>query len=123
MTLSDFRTWLATLADAHALVPAEEVLDRLPVSTEGAGVDPLAALDVDAAGELLGRSASTVRDYCRRDLLPAAYRQRGKEWRIPPDAIRAFQADEARGEARRTNGAGDRQDDDLSAWREEIPAA
>ena len=125
MTLSDFRTWLATLADAHALVPAEEVLERLPAMTaEGKGVDPLAALDVDAAGEVLGRSASTVRDYCRRELLPGAFRQQGREWRIPPDAIRAFQTEEARGEARQMNGAGKRHQDDtdLSAWREEIPS-
>ena len=86
-------------------------------------MDPLAALDVDAAGELLGRSASTVRDYCRRELLPGSYRQRGREWRIPPDAIRAFHAREAR-EAGKANGAGKRQDDDtnLSAWRDELLA-
>ena len=123
MTLSDLRTWLSTLAEAHALVPAHEVLERLPVVTEGAGVDPLAALDVDAAGVVLGRSPSTVRDYCRRDLLPGAFRQRGREWRIPPDAIRAFHAKEAREEGK-ANGAGKRQDDaDLSSWRKEIPTA
>ena len=98
MTLSDLRSWLATLAEAHALVPAEEVLERLPATTaEGAAADPLVALDVDAAGEVLGRSPSTVRDYCRRELLPGAFRQRGREWRIPLDAIRAFQAEEAKG--------------------------
>ena len=122
MILSDLRDWLSTLAEAHALVPAQEVLERLPVSAEGAGVDPLAALDVDAAGEVLGRSPSTVRDYCRRELLQGAYRQRGREWRIPPDAIRRFHAEEAR-EARRENGAGKRlADDDLDSWRKEIPA-
>lgn len=122
MTLSDLRDWLSTLADAHALVPAEEVLERLPVSTEGPGVDPLAALDVDAAGEVLGRSPSTVRDYCRRELLPGAFRQQGREWRIPPDAIRAFQTGEAKTAAGQANGAGKSQDDtDLSSWRKEIP--
>lgn len=118
MTPADFRSWLATLADAHALVPASEVLERLPVTaTDGAGIDPLAAMDVDAAGEVLGRSASTVRDYCRRELLPGAYRQRGREWRIPPDAIRAFQAAEARGAAQAANRAGKSDNIDLSSWR------
>jgi hypothetical protein len=123
MTLSDLRAWLSTLADAHALVPAAEVLERLPVLNEGVGVDPLVALDVDAAGEVLGRSSSTVREYCRRELLPGAFRQRGREWRIPLDAIRAFQATEAK-EAKQANGAGKRQGDtDLSSWRKEIPTS
>ncbi len=117
MTLSDLRSWLSTLADAHALVPAEEVLERLPVLSEGAGVDPLAALDVDAAGEVLGRSTSTVREYCRQGLLQGAFRQRGREWRIPLDAIRAFHIEEAR-EPEPANGAGKGQDDtDLGSWR------
>ena len=121
MTLADFRSWLATLAEARALVPASEVLERLPVLTEGAGVDPLAALDVDAAGDVLGRSPSTVREYCRQGFLPGAYRQRGREWRIPLEAIRAFQTEEAR-EAAQTNGAGERRVDDvdLTSWRKEI---
>jgi len=121
MTLADLRSWLSTLADARALVPAEEVLERLPATTAegGLGADPLCALDVDAAGEVLGRSASTVRDYCRRDLLPGAYRQQGREWRIPLDAIRAFQVEEAK--PVQANGAGRRLvDDDLSSWRKEI---
>ena len=30
MTLADFRSWLATLADAEAMGPARQVFDRLP---------------------------------------------------------------------------------------------
>ena len=120
MTLSNLRSWLSTLADAHALVPASEVLERLPATTaEGLGVDGLAALDVHAAGEVLGRSASTVRDYCRRELLPGAYRQQGREWRIPVASVKAFQVEEAK--PKQANVAAKRLvDDDLSSWRKEI---
>ena len=34
MTASDFRTWLSVLADAAAVVPASEVLARLPEAEE-----------------------------------------------------------------------------------------
>ena len=121
MTLSAFREWLEVLAEAHVMVPASEVLARCPTLADGAG-DSLAALDVESAGRALGRSCSTVRDYCRAGLLEGAYRQRGREWRIPPDAIRAFQRRESESTApavqsRTTKTA------DLSAWRSETDAA
>ena len=124
MTLSALRSWLSTLAEAHALVPASEVLDRLPATT-GAGDGTLAALTVEQAGKLLGRSASTTRDYARQGLLPGAYRQQRREWRIPPGAIGAFQRrqyEEAQAAAKTvtSNGKGST---DLSAWRKEIDAA
>ena len=119
MTLSALRSWLSTLAEAHALVPASEVLDRLPATTR-AGDDTLAALTVQQAGELLGRSASTTREYARQGLLPGAYRQQGREWRIPPDAIRAFQVAQAKEKAQTVTSRGTT---DLSAWRKEIDAA
>ena len=34
LTASDFRTWLSVLADASAVLPASEVLSRLPESEE-----------------------------------------------------------------------------------------
>ena len=34
LTASDFRTWLSVLADASAVLPASEVLDRLPEAAE-----------------------------------------------------------------------------------------
>lgn len=124
MSLDDLRKWLETLSAAHALVPASEVLDRLPVTTDGAGEDTLAALDVEAAGKALGRSSSTVREYARAGLLPGAYRQRGREWRIPQDAIRRFQQKEAQRDVATVTSSGRHgSDGDLSAWRREIDTA
>lgn len=124
MTLSDFRSWLATLAEAHATIPAEQALKRLPLVADGAGGDDLAALDVEAAGKALGRSSSTIRDYCRSGLLEGAYKQRGKQWKVPRPAIAAFhrrEFEDAEAAAKTTcNGKGTT---DLSAWRKEIDAA
>lgn len=99
MTSSDLRAWLSTLAEVHALVPASEVLERLPADAAEQSADTLRGelsdLDAEEAGRVLKRSASTVRDYCRCELLPGSYRQRGREWRVPHSAIRIFQRNEA----------------------------
>ncbi|MBI4538934.1 MAG: helix-turn-helix domain-containing protein [Gemmatimonadetes bacterium] len=55
----------------------------------------LGDLSVEEAGAVLKRSASTVRQYARQGFLPGAYRQQGREWRVPPEAIRTFQRREA----------------------------
>ncbi len=120
MTLTALRTWLSMLAEADATIPARVVLERLPSAVDGAE-GTLAALDVEQAGEALGRSASTVRDYCRSGLLPGAFRQRGREWRIPPRAIGKFQAAQA-AEAARTAPVTGSNTTDLAAWRREIDA-
>ncbi len=123
MTLSDLREWLEVLADADASIPARVVLERLPVTSDRVGEDSLAALDVQAAGEALGRSVSTVRAYARQGLLEGAYRQRGREWRIPRSAIAAFHQQQhrsAQAAAKIVSGKGTT---DLSAWRKETDAA
>ena len=48
-------------------------------------------LTCKAAGAVLGRHDSTIRAMCERGELIGAYRHRGREWRIPPAAIRAYQ--------------------------------
>ena len=100
-------------------MPASEVLERLPVNT-GEAVDTLGALDVEQAGEALGRSASTVREYCRAGLLEGAYRQQGREWRIPVAAIGKFQIEQAATNATTVTSLGST---DLAAWRKEIDVA
>ena len=122
MTLHDLREWLGVLAEADASLPARVVLERLPVATDGAGEDVVAALTVEQAGELLGRSSSTVRSYCRGNLLPGSYRQRGREWRVPRSAIAAFQSREheaARAAAKTVTGSSS---PDLATWRRELDA-
>ncbi len=123
LTLSDLREWLEVLADADAAIPARVVLERLPVVEGGVGGDTLAALDVQAAGEALGRSASTVRQYARQGLLEGAYRQRGREWRIPRSAIGAFHRQQHRDSQDATKTVSGKDTADLSAWRKEIDAA
>lgn len=125
MTLQELRGWLADLAAVEATVPARVVLARLP-SLEAPGEqhgpgDVTADLTAEQAGQLLGRSASTIREYARAELLENAYRQRGREWRIPRAAITAFQraaaaARTAPAEQRRAAQGGAV---DLGAWRKE----
>ncbi len=119
MTYSDFRRWLEQLAEVEASVPARVILERLPDSTPTPTGDSLADLTVEEAGDVLGRSPSTVRDYCRRDLLPGAYRQQGREWKIPRAAIRAFQRSEA-GEVKPVTTRRRRGEVDLGSWRREL---
>lgn len=121
-------TELRALIEGHApgsLIPRDWLLRQLDDvgSAGGEGVaEPLADLTVEEAGRVLDRSPSTVRDYARRELLPGAYRQRGREWRIPRSAIRAFQRAEAAENCPQEPSA-PRGDDDLSSWREEARRA
>ena len=91
---------------------------------EQLGADPLADLTVESAGRILGRSASTVRDYARQRLLPGSYKQRGREWCIPHEAIRAFQKAEASRTHREPRMSSRSQPwatgADLSGWKEEF---
>lgn len=124
---SQFRAWLEGLADAGALVPAREVLARLGTTDAPArpATTVVADLTAEEVGEVLGRSPSTVRAYCRDGLLPGSYRQCGVEWRIPVEAVEAFRAAQAEPAqpAPPTRTARVRRGPvDLSAWRDEMGA-
>ncbi len=117
MTLAE----LERLVVAHApgsLLPRDWLLQQIQAIADPVVGDELANLSIEDAGQVLDRSTSTVREYCRSGLLPGAYRQRGREWRIPRGAIRAFQRSEAVPKARppllKT------EEIDLGAWREEL---
>jgi excisionase family DNA binding protein len=79
-------------------------------------------LTLSEAGAQVGRAVSTVREWCAAGQIPGAYKLRGREWRIPPEGLRAFLAAEA---SRRRPDAPtpgrDRRaaDADLSSWRRE----
>lgn len=96
MTLAELRERLEQQAPG-SLVPVSWVLSLVvelePAATRASadGADLTAA----EAGDLLGRSASTVREYARAGRLPGSYRQRGREWRVPRSAIEAFRQAEA----------------------------
>ena len=120
-----FRDWLAELAAVGALVPASALLERLAAaepSTVEDG-DLLVDMTVERVAEILNRSPSTVRQWCRDGLLPGSYLLRGKRWAVPRSAIAAFQAAEA---ARGMSRIKDQPDApvlpssgpvDLGAWR------
>ena len=122
MTLADLRRRLEAIP-AGSLLPRDWLLDQLEELEEpaGSGLPALADLSVEEAGEILGRSPSTVREYCRQDLLRGAYRQRGREWRIPREAIRAFQRSEASAVETAVRVRRSQRDaPDLGGWREEL---
>jgi hypothetical protein len=49
-------------------------------------------LDCTRVAALLGRSPSTVRNWCAAGVIPGAYRLRGRrEWRVPRGALLTFQ--------------------------------
>ena len=59
------------------------------------GPDPSHRVVIDwtvrRVAEELERAPSTVRTWLNRGLIPEAYQLRGREWRVPPAAVRAFQ--------------------------------
>ena len=121
MTVAALREWLEVLAEADATIPARVVLERLPLAMDGAE-GTLAALNASQAGEALGRSPSTVRDYCRAGLLDGAFRQQGREWRIPRASIGKFQAAQAAKATAKAAIVTGSNSVSLDAWRREIEA-
>lgn len=114
-----FRDWLRTLADARALVPAEEVLRRFG---DASGSDTSTASTIDptiaeVAAEL-GRSPSTVRGWRLNEEFPNAYRL-GREWRIPRSDIRAFlDRQKADPPQQPAQGGKSTEVEDLGSWRQ-----
>ena len=84
----------AQIREAAALLP-DDAWILLPVSALLADDDvrgrPRRNLEPDLtteeAGRIVGRSASTISEWCRRGILSGAYKFRGRAWRIPPDAV------------------------------------
>ena len=116
MTLAELRDVIASHAPG-SFIPRDWLLSQLEgVEAEGPSTT-LADMSSEEAGELLHRSPSTVRDYCRRRLLPGAYRQRGREWRVPRSAVLAFQRAEAEPKRPARVSARRAEEPDLGSWR------
>ena len=114
MTLAELRDWLTTLAEAEAVVPAANVLARLPAE----GALPASDLTADQVAEVVDRTPACIRGWCRDGKLPGAYRmgEGSREWRIPREALDNLKAGQRRAATvRRTRG--------LSSWRDELKAA
>jgi hypothetical protein len=73
-------------------------------------------LTCKAAGAIIGRHDSTVRGMCERGEFPGAFRQNGREWRIPRAALPAYQAKQRSGEPR-LKAAG--RVPNLASWRKQ----
>ena len=94
MTLVELRAWLAPFVRVGALVPASEILVRLPGS-DGETPAPVTPAEVPLTckqiSELLGRTPACVRSWCLSGVLPA-YRLCNREWRVKPEDLAKFLA-------------------------------
>lgn len=107
--------------DAHLSLPVGWLREKL---NEDPPESFSADLTVKKAGELLDRHHTTVAAWCRQGRISQAYKMNGREWRIPPAALEAFQRQLRNGDGDRsprpsTNG----READLSAWREHADAS
>ena len=116
MTLAELRDVIATHAPG-SLIPRDWLLSQLEGVEAESPSTTLADMSSEEAAEILHRAPSTVRDYCRRRLLPGAYRQRGREWRVPRSAVLAFQRAEAKPKAPVRVSGRRAEEPDLGSWR------
>jgi len=123
MTAADRLLALAEALPEGATVSLDAAALRRLAGIEEAERDaaaaPLDDLDAEAAGRAIGRSASTVRDWCAHSRIAGCYRL-GRSWRIPRAALRAFldaQAPRDRDERR------DPRPVDLGRWRRSFRGA
>jgi hypothetical protein len=93
-------------AGSSVLLVREHVLALLGEATPAqTGVGLETEFCCKAVGEILGRHDSTIRSMCYRGEFPGAYRQNGREWRIPTSAIREYQTTQRRGSYREKRDA------------------
>lgn len=111
MTLADDLAGLP----GDALIPVSWIRDRIGETAEE---DRISDLTVSEVAAELGRQPSTVRGWLGSGDLDG-YKLNGREWRVAPEALRAFMDDQrARGPSR--GGGGGSRAADLSSWREEV---
>lgn len=101
-----------------SLVPRDWILGRLAPHMPAPDAPlPRIAPEVDRTvrdlATIFGKRPSTVRAWIERGDFPGSYKLHGKEWRVPPAALDAFQ------QAQRSCGATPhaRARTDLAAWR------
>lgn len=102
---------LADLPD-DALVPVRWVRERLGGTAES---DRISDLTVQEVADELGRQPSTVRGWLGSGDLDG-YKMNDREWRVPPEALRAFV--EAQRDARPDRAGAGARAADLGSWRE-----
>ena len=103
---------------AGSLVPVEWVRDVLldgrlaEVQASGEALEPFSDLTPEDIARAEGRKPSTVRGWLGAGRIPGAYKIRGRSWRVPREAYRAFLESERRASQTESEAPGD-----LSAWR------
>lgn len=79
-----------------SLVPRDWILGRLSAQEPAQdlplqGKSPTVDRTVNDLAALFGKRPSTVRAWIERGDFPGSYKLNGKEWRVPPAALDAFQ--------------------------------
>ncbi len=103
----------SVLLSKEALLGALDAVPGPPDDSPEAGAD----LTIEQVARRFGRSRSTIRGWIVSGLLPKAYRLRGREWRVPHEALAEFEAVERHG--RPQGGPSGRKGEALSDWRRE----
>ncbi len=101
-----------------SLVPRDWILGRLAVQVPAQDAPlqvtaPAVDRTVHDLATLFGKRPSTVRAWVERGDFPGSYKLHGKQWRVPPAALDAFQrAQRARSATPQAEAK-----TDLGAWR------
>jgi excisionase family DNA binding protein len=85
---------VAALPDTASItVPVATVREWLQGSQVPKMIAPtfVADLTADEIAQALGKKPSTVRGWLNAGQIPDAYKLNGKEWRVPVEALNAFQ--------------------------------
>lgn len=77
-----------------------EWIDEEPGGPDEQAAEPLVDLTVPEVAGLLDRSDSTIRGWCQDGTLPGAYKLRGREWRVPRQALRELRDPQTNGKPR-----------------------
>lgn len=102
--LNRIRSALPSPASAVTLTGAD--LDQLLGAPDE--VDPIGDLTVQEIAAEIGKAESTVRTWLTSNGgIPGAYKLHGREWRVPPAALKAYL---------RRGGTAERPGDDLPSW-------
>lgn len=115
MTVRDHLRALAEAlpADGAATVPVAWLRDLL----EQTSSTPVADLTVAELAVAFHRKPSAVRGWLEAGRFPGAYKLRGREWRVPSEALEGFRANERQGKTPDAGASGDRPAGGLGDWR------
>lgn len=115
-----------SIGQAHLSALAVKWLPALEAFSSGPAAVPTgyeapasgsADLTVAQVAARYSRQPSTVRGWCESGLLRGAYRLRGREWRIPAEALAAFEQAERGGRPSPVQHSQRSQPVDLGRWR------